>query len=445
MRRSGGGALVAGLAVLMLSGQGARAESVTLMQAYTRMMTAGIETGIIDADLAASAEGVKQAKGQRLPRVQLSLQYDQIQQEVISSDNETYAEGSSQYPKVTFNFSVRQPIYDAVRFRALPLARAQDAVRQADAEVARNRIVRDMIVAYFEVAQAQMRIRRAQAIIEGRADYVRSVEEDVAAGRREADVLIRAQGDSFAAESDRMEAEIGLAEALAGLQRYAGLDVTGVALDGARLGVVDLANIDRSMTEAALLSMSPDLQSAKAAADVGKRQIASARGALQPTVDLVLDFEHQTTEGSLFGGGSKTQTVTGGAMLTVPIYEGGIRKSRVREAEAGLRAADLKVQQTERAVLARYKALIGAARATAARSGKLSSQLRLSEESVAAAQEQFDAGRASEGVLLEQRLRRDTLRLDVQSARLQQFRVQAELYALFGALDMKAISAQAGS
>lgn len=422
----------------------AHAETVTLLQAYNRMIEAGTEFGMIDADLAASGETVKQAKGQRLPRVEIALQYDQIQQKVISSDNTAYATGSSQYPKISMNFTVRQPLYDAARFRQLPLAKAQDAVRKAEAEVARNRVVRDMIVAYFSVAQAQLRVDRSKAISKGRAEYERALTEDIDAGRREADVLIRAQADTLAAQGDQMDAEIGMIEALAELQRYAGLDVTGVVINGSKIGVVDLASIKNEMTEANLMAMSPEVQSARAALEVAKRQRAVAKGASQPSVDLVLDFEHQMTEGSLFGGGSETQTMTGGVMMTVPIYEGGIKKSRVREAEAGIKSAEMKARQSENAVTARYKALMQAAKVTAGRSGKLSSQVRLTNESVQAADEQFQSGRASQGIVLEQKLRRDVLKMDVQAARLQQLRVQAELYALFGALDMTTISTQAG-
>ena len=54
------------------------------------------------------------------------------------------------------------------------------------------------------------------------------------------------------------------------------------------------------------------------------------------------------------------------------------------------------------------------------------------------------AASIANGLRDEQKLRRDTLVLDVQASRLQQLRVQAELYALFGALDMQTISNQAG-
>ncbi len=437
-------ALLALVVAQVFAGHSVQAETITLLQAYDRMISGGIEFGMIDADLEASAETVKQAKGQRLPRVEISLQYDHINQSVISSDNTAYATGTSVYPKTSMNFTVRQPIYDAVRFRQLPLAKAQDAVRQADAEVARNRVVRELFAAYFGVAQAQLRVSRTKAISKGRAEYERSVSEDIDAGRREVDALIRAESDSLAAQGDELDAEISLVEALAELQRYAGPDVTGVVLNGSKIGVVDLSSLSREMTEASLLSMSPDVQTARASLEVAKRQRLAAKGASQPSVDLVLDLEHQMTEGSLFGGGSETQTMTAGVMMTVPLYEGGIKKSRVRESEAGIKAAELRSRQAEKSVLARYAALMKAAKVTAERSGKLSRQMRLTQDSVSAAREQFDAGRASEAVLLEQGLRRDVLALDIQGARLQQMRVQAELYALFGALDMKTISTQAG-
>lgn len=422
----------------------ALAERVTLAQAYDRMLRDGIELGMIDADLLASGELVQQAKGQRRPRVDITLQYEQIQQDVLSSDNTAYATGKSDYPKMSMRLTLRQPIYDAVRFRALPLAKAEDAVRQAEAEIARNRVARDLIISYLDVARGQLALDRASVIVKGRSEYERSLEEEVDAGRVELDQLIRAQGDTMAAESDRMGAEIGMIEALGDLQRFAGPDVTGVVIDGAQIGIASMGNLDRAMGIEQVLAMSPDLAAAKAALDVAERRKISAKGAMQPSVDLVLDFESQKTEGSLFGGGSETQTFSGGVMMTVPIYEGGIKKSRVREADAGIKSAELKVKQTEKLLRGRHSALMGAAKSAANRTGKVARQLSLAEQSLRAAQEQFDVGRSSQAVLLEMRLRRDALRIDVQMARLQELQVQAELYALFGAFDMKSISRQAG-
>ncbi|NBO20762.1 MAG: hypothetical protein EBU97_02170, partial [Rhodobacteraceae bacterium] len=155
------------------------AEDVTLEKAYLRMIQGGIETGIIDADLLAAAEVVNQAKGQRRPRVALTFEYDKIRQNVLSSDNTAYATGASQYPKMTVALTVTQPLYDAVAFRQLPLAKAQKAAADAEAAVAVNKVVRDLITAFLEVGQAQIKVSRAKAVVAARVELERSLKEQI--------------------------------------------------------------------------------------------------------------------------------------------------------------------------------------------------------------------------------------------------------------------------
>lgn len=431
------------LAVAPLATGPAWSDTVNLMQAYERMVQGGIEFGIIDLSLLASAEEVRQAKGQRLPRIQLSFEYDEVNQNIVASDNTAYTTGHSQYPKLAVDFTIRQPIYDAVRFRALPLARAEDEERKARAEIARNRVVRDMIGAYLKVAEAQIAVKRAEVVLDTRKEYQESLAEEVSAGRRESDSLAKAESETLSAGEDALEAKVTLADALAELQRYTGPEVTAVSLDGSRVATIDLASLDRSMTRDAVLVHSPDLIAAQAARDVAARQIDSARGASHPSLDLVLNMEHSDTEGSLYGGGSQIETVTGGLMLTVPIYEGGIQRSKVREAEINARQAELKVKQTRGAVLAQYDALVTAVRMSAERSRTLREHLALASQNLQTAEEQYNSGRANEALMLEQRLRRDVMRLDLEKARLAQLRLQTQLYALFGALDLRAISQEA--
>lgn len=423
----------------------AYSETVGLQQAYQKMRDGGLDAGIIDAELMAAAERVRQAKGQRYPRVELTVGYDNITQEVLSSDNTAYATGKSRYPKQTVSLTISQPIYDAVRFRALPLEEAKNAVSTARALSERNRVVRDMIVAYLGVAQAELRVKRAKAIVSARKSFADSIEEEIDAGRRESDSLYRAQSDILSAQGDEMNSEIGLAETLAELQRFTGPEVSGVSSDPSRIAVVNLASIEGQMSEDRLIELSPDVQIARAALEVANRQRHSVKGKMLPRFDAVLGFSRDKTEGSLFGGGSETQALTAGVRLTVPIYEGGIKRSELREADISIKASELKIQRTERLVRARYGALMKAARSSAERSRRLANQRRLSEDSLDVAKEQFEAGRTSQGALLEQQLRRDTLLIDLQMARLQQLRIQAELFALFGALDIQTFSQQAGS
>jgi hypothetical protein len=65
---------------------------------------------------------------------------------------------------------------------------------------------------------------------------------------------------------------------------------------------------------------------------------------------------------------------------------------------------------------------------------------RVAGERAVIAQRHLDAGRGTLEQLLEAQLRRDTLTLRSEAVRLRAVALQAELYALFGALDIETLS-----
>ena len=134
-----------------------------------------------------------------------------------------------------------------------------------------------------------------------------------------------------------------------------------------------------------------------------------------------------------------------GLTLDVPIYEGGLVRSRIREAESRVEIEEVRIRQAADLVVRRYGALLEAARQSEARTGAIARQLSRAEEELAGTRAAGDAGRADAQVLLEQQLRRDTLSVDLQASRLRTLRIQAELLTLFGALDMDALSRQLNS
>lgn len=425
---------------LSLTATMASSEVVTLSQAYDRLVESQIEYELIAQDLEISEHQVRQALGQRLPRVELQVGYEHINQTVVSSDNTAFATGQSQFPKISVTLRLEQPIFDASKFRALPLARAQNVVVQFEAQQARNRVVRDFALAYFSAARAQLELKRAELIVRGRREYEEVIAEEIAAGRREEDSLLAARGETLSAEGDVTFAEVDLLDALTGLQRYSGVDITGVSLSQAQIGSVDLVNLRSEFTADRLNDMSLALAAAKARLEVARRAEHRTKGENLPRVDFSLAFEQQMTEGSLFGGGSNTRNMTAGVLFTVPIYEGGIKRARIKEARANIKAEELRILQTERALRARYDALMSANAAAGERTTRVRRQLGLAAQGVLAAEEKYRVGRAHERVVLEQKLRRDALRIDLNVAQLQQVRIQAEIYALFGALDLVAVA-----
>jgi outer membrane protein TolC len=435
------GAFVAATLGGVFAGAGAVvAQTITLAEAYDRMLDREVQYEILDIEEQIGAELVRQARGERLPRVGLSIQYIQTQQEIVNQDNETFQEGTSEYPTTRVTFSVRQPIYDPTRFRQLPLARAEEELIAAQAVAARNDLTLMLIDAYLDVARAQLAVEQARVMVRARSQLESDLALQVESGTAEADTLLRAQGDVFEARAMQSEREFDLTTALFELYRYTGPDVTGVSYAGASVGVPNLPQLLSTFSPERLRQTAPAIQVAQAELAVAERQERVARGAFQPTANLSLEYEYEETEGSLFGGGSTVQSTELGLNVDWTIYEGGIRRSRVREAEARVRIAGLRLEQITELSERRYDALTAALERALAAAGAIGREQAAAGRRLEAAIEQEDAGRIGPQAALEARLRRDTLSLQGQIARLRVVQLQAELLALFGALDVPTLS-----
>jgi outer membrane protein TolC len=425
---------------LGVSTVGAQAQTVTLADAFDLMLDRDVQYEILDIEENIAAELVRQARGERLPRVGLAIRYIQTQQVIVNQDNTTFQEGTSQYPTTRMTFSVRQPLYDPVRWRALPQARAEEELVAAQAAVARNQLTTLLIGAYLDVARAQIGVEQARIMIRARSQLESDLAVQVDAGVIEADTLLRAQGDVFEARAMQAERELDLTTALFELYRFTGPEVTGVSYAGASVGIPNYNELVGTFSLESLLAMSPAIQVARAELDVSERQEHVARAAYQPTANLALEFEYEQTEGSLFGGGSTVQSTELGLNVDWSIYEGGLRRSRMREAGARVQIANLRLEQITDLTERRYDALTSALGRSFVSVRAIGAEQSAAGRRLGAAIEQEDAGRIGPQASLEARLRRDTMALQGQIARLRVVQLQAELLALFGALDVDALS-----
>lgn len=423
-----------------LGAVGAQGQTVTLADSFDLMFDREVQYEILDIEQRIAAELVRQARGERLPRVGLAIRYIQTKQDIVNQDNTTFQEGSSQYPTTRITFSVRQPLYDPVRWRALPQARAEEELVKAQAAVARNELTTLLIASYLDVARAQISLEQARIMVRARSQLESDLALQVDAGITEADALLRAQGDVFEARAMRSERELDLTTALFDLYRFTGPDVTGVSYAGAAIGVPSYNELVSTFSLETLLDMSPAIQVARAELDVTERQERVARAAYLPTANLVLEFEYEQTEGSLFGGGSTVQSTELGLNVDWSIYDGGVRRSRVREAGARVEIANLRLQQITDLTERRYEALTAALGRSFGSISAIGAEQAAAGRRLEAAIEQESAGRIGPQAALEARLRRNSLALQGQIARLRVVQLQAELLALFGALDVDALS-----
>lgn len=438
----GGRAILAAsvaLACGMMAASPGAAQHVTLAEAAALMQASELQYEILDLEEAVAAELTRQALGQRYPRLRLTVNYVRTAQDIVSQDNEAFQDGASNYPTITVTLAATQPVYDAVRFRALPLAEAEQEVVRLQAEQARVDLANLLVAAFLGVARAQLDVEEARALLRARERLEDDLAALVAAGRADADRQLRAQGDVYSAQAAVSEAEARLDEALFELQRF-----TGPAVDGVRyrsgVGVADLRAFTAEFAPERLRALNPGILVAHAQLAVAENRLHQVRGAFAPTANLTLELQSERADGSLFGGGSEVQSAELGLLLDWSIYEGGVRRSQLREAERRVEMASLRLRQAEDLAERRYRALVGALERALEVVAANARDRQAAAERADVARRQIEAGRGTPEQLLEAELRRDTLSLRGATLRLRAVGLQAELYALFGALDIDTLS-----
>jgi outer membrane protein len=139
----------------------------------------------------------------------------------------------------------------------------------------------------------------------------------------------------------------------------------------------------------------PRALSANEAAARGKHLVDVEKASAYPTVGLQFYHDRRKTEGSLFGGGSDIRQYGGRVRLDVPIYAGGMVKSRVREAQNLVRKADAEADRTLRSVERETLQAMDAITSASARVTALRASLAAQEKAVSQLAAAYRAGVSS--------------------------------------------------
>ena len=291
--------------------------------------------------------------------------------------------------------SLIQPVYQGGRIKALKRqAKAGIMAARAGLDNAENNIFLSAANAYVDV----LRDEEAASI---RRNNVRVLQRQLTAANDRFDVGEGTRTDIAQAESRLAAAEAGLAQADAQLEISRALFVRIVGRMPNQLQPVPDFVLPQSLDEATRLARdnNPQLLAAYYNELAGDAAIDVARAAGRPSLSL---------QGSLVAsretilGIEETDQATIGAQLSIPIFSGGLNRSRVRQAEHARTRLGFESRDTERAVdqtIAQVWAQMQAARQI----------VETSSRQVAAAEVAF------EGVTLEQQVGTRT-QLDVLDA-----------------------------
>jgi outer membrane protein TolC len=272
---------------------------------------------------------------------------------------------------------------------------AAEAAARARLEIARRGLVATVVQSYYGLAAAEQHLKNAQ--------------QSLAEAQRFLDITRKQEAGGEVAHADVIKAELQVQ------QRERDLADAQVAVEKARLalGVVvfpdplqqysignelsqnaPLPSLDEIRSEA--MANSPDLRAAQASVRQAHFGVASARGAYYPA--LVLDYWYGI-DANVFGiygpdGRRNLGSVVQGT-VTVPVWNWGATRSKVRQAELQEQQAQKELTFAQRQLVANINGFYIEAQAAKNQLDSLRSSADLSAESLRLTILRYQAGEAT--------------------------------------------------
>lgn len=279
----------------------------------------------------ASREVYEQARALLLPNVKFDISRTDTTQDIVSSDNQVFSQGSTSYPTDEMSLSITQSVYSFANWANFKKSKEDVKRVAAELEDVRQDLVMRVAEAYFTALKERDSYLAIRAEVTALEKHYELVQNQRAEGLARMTDLLDSQARYMQAQAREVEISNDLRDAIQGLQ-----ELTGTLPDSlTSLGdVLELVSPEPMMVDAWVESaqrQNPMLLAKQNALAVAWQEVRRQKGGHYPTLDLVVTQQTRETQGSLFGGGSEVDTQDILLKFTLPIYSGGAVSSKVRE------------------------------------------------------------------------------------------------------------------
>jgi outer membrane protein len=254
---------------------------------------------------------------------------------------------SSEIEPSAYGVTVTQPLYQGGRLRAL----TRQAGAGARAAEERLRSIEQQVL--LQAIARYVDVRRDEELVRIRTNNVEVLSRQLQAARDRFEVGEITRTDVAQAEARFSGAEASLAAGRAGLEASRANFAAVIGSSPGVLAPPPPAAQRPASLEVALeagLEANPDLRAAREGEVAAKAAVTSAAAGLKPSLAVVGSAQRQFDQQVI---GREDEVVSATAQLSIPLFEGGLQQSRLREARLALREAEADVDETRRAVVAR--------------------------------------------------------------------------------------------
>lgn len=329
-------------AIVAPSAAQAQSLSEALAQAYQNNPT-------LEAQRAASRqtdEGFAQARSGFLPQLSLSGSYGERRVETESTFGGVTTRTKSTTEPNSYGLQASQTVFAGGR------RLAQIALADAQIEAAQEALRGTEQQVLLQATAAYLNVRRDAEALNIRTANVALLEEQLRAARERFQVGVLTRTDVAQAEARLAGAMAGLAGARADLESSRALyeQVVGSAPDDLAAPPA-LRRLPSTLPEAidVALDANPSLARARKGERAARETVNIERADLLPSISLVGRLDRTFDQAGL-GIDQDITSLTG--QVSIPLFEGGLARSRTRSAKIGIERAQAQTEEARRAVVA---------------------------------------------------------------------------------------------
>lgn len=300
------------------------------------------------ADFEANSEAIPQARAGYLPTASFDYQHSAIRQNVLRASNASFPTGASSYPSKSLTLTITQPILKAQAFVKIDQAGIAAEQARINLVAAEQDLIQRVASAYLNLLAAKDARELSQAEREATEKQFELARNRLERGLGTITLLHDTEARFALTEAREIDAANKYDDALHALKEIAGTKVDDVRGFRADFDAAPPQPATVGAWVQAALEQNLALQSRSFALEISGLEVRRQEAGYLPTVNLVGTVSRQDTGGSIYGAGQKLDNAELGVKVNVPIFEGGLTSSLVREAVARKDKAEQEREQEQR-------------------------------------------------------------------------------------------------
>lgn len=318
-----------------------------LLGIYETALTMDPEFQQALATLRAAEEQLPQARAGLRPNLSATAGLDSISSD---SDLATPSDGSSDtYQQLRYGITLSQPLYRYDQSRLVD--QAGDVVDRAgiNFRVAEQALVLRVAERYFATLDAEESVKAAEANLEAIRRQLEQAEERFQVGVIARTDVEEARARADIARADLLEAEDQLNTQREAIRQLTNQDHHSLApvREEVSLTKPDPISVDRWRQLAETDNL--ELLAARLTASAAMTEVDIQRGGARPQIDLIAGYSG-TEQYDRNGQDLSANELRAGIELSIPLYQGGLTSSRIREAQSQYTVALESLEQVRRTV-----------------------------------------------------------------------------------------------